>query len=321
MDLEAYRHKYNQDFYLNTEISNCLCGSKKNYKLFSYDRYLLRNDIVVCKICGLIYANPLLKKDFIEKFYKSDFYRKLYNLNFDNEKKNIFSNEANNTSNAFNFSYKFIKNIKNLNILEVGSGHNLNLKYFKNIGNLHAVDYSNESKNAAQELGINFQQGGVEVIKKFNKKFDFVILSHVIEHFHDFIKDILEIKKNTKNETLFYIEVPSMDLKYNLDQLQNAHNFYFTKNSFLYHLDRLGLNCIEFGIASEIHQYGIFKNGISKSNIQIKKEYDKIIKIHKKFCQDFYWKYLFNFYLRNFVKRIIGKKLTTFIRKLINYKK
>lgn len=320
MDLETYRDKYNQDFDLNTEGRKCLCGSEKNYKLFKYDRYLLRNDIVVCKNCGLIYANPLLKNEFIQKFYKSDLYRKLYNLTFQSENKNIFLNEANNSSNSFNYLSKFFKKNKNFNILEIGSGHHSNLIYFKKIGNLFATDYSTESKKLAKKLGINFQQGGVEIIKKFNEKFDFIILSHVIEHFHDLNNDFLEIKKYTRNDTLFYIEVPSMDQKYNLDQLQNAHNFYFTKNSFLFHLDRLGLNCIEHGIASNIHQYGIFQNGKPKLNISIKEEYGKIIKIHKKFCFEFYWKYIFNFYLRKFIKKIVGKKLTIIIRKLLNYK-
>ena len=70
--------------------------------------------------------------------------------------------------------------------------------------------------------------------KKFFLKFDIIILSHVIEHFQDFINDINELKKCTHENTLFYIEVPSMDLKYNLDQLQNAHNFYFTKIRFYF---------------------------------------------------------------------------------------
>ena len=111
-----------------------------------------------------------------------------------------------------------------------------------------------------------------------------------------------------------YIEFPSMDLKYNLDQLQNAHNFYFTKNSFLYHLSKLGLDCLEHGVASKIHQYGIFKNEKIKPYNQNIDEYKKIIKMHRNFCYNFYFSYLLNLYLRKFIKKIIGKNLTTFIK-------
>ena len=70
MDLINYIEKYNQDFHLNTEKKKCLCGSHQNKKLFNFDRYLLKNRIVTCKNCGLIFANPMLKKSFLQDFYQ-----------------------------------------------------------------------------------------------------------------------------------------------------------------------------------------------------------------------------------------------------------
>ena len=314
MDLINYIEKYNQDFHLNTEKKKCLCGSHQNKKLFNFDRYLLKNRIVTCKNCGLIFANPMLKKSFLQDFYQSDVYRKLYNHKLNENFDNIFTNEGDNSINAFNFLEKFSLNKKNLNIIEIGSGHHSNLVHFKQLGNLYAVDYSEESKKLAEKIGIRFEQGGVEVLKKIDIKFDIIILSHVVEHFQDFRNDMLEIRKFSSKNSLFYIEVPSMDLKYNLDQLQNAHNFYFTKNSFLYHLSKLGLDCLEHGVASKIHQYGIFKNGKINSYNQNIDEYKKIIKMHRNFCYNFYFSYLLNLYLRKFIKKIIGKNVTTFIK-------
>ena len=317
MDLDNYREKYNQDFDLNTEKKNCLCRSSKNKKLFNFDRYLLKNRVVNCKNCGLIFTDPMLKKSFLENFYQSDFYRKLYNPDFRENKNNIFLNESNNSINAFEFLKKFTLHKKDLNIVEIGSGHNSNLVHFKSLGNLHAIDYSTESKKLAKKQGIKFEQGGVEALKKLNIKFDIIILSHVIEHFQDFKNDMLDIKKFSNENSLFYIEVPSMDLKYNLDQLQNAHNFYFTKNSFLYHLKKLGFNCLEYGVASKIHQYGIFKNVSTSPYTQNSDEYKRIIKIHRNFCYNFYWSYLLNLYLRKFIKKLFGKSITTFIRNIL----
>lgn len=314
MDLENYIKKYNQDFHLNTELKECLCGSRQNKKLFDYDRYLLKNRIVTCKNCGLIFTNPMLKKTFLRNFYQSDIYRKLYNHKLNENIDNIFLEEGDNSINALNFLEKFILPKKNLNIIEIGSGHHSNLVNFKQLGNLYAIDYSEESKKKAEKIGIRFEQGGVEALKKLDIKFDIIILSHVIEHFQDFSNDMLEIRKFSSENSLFYIEVPSMDLKYNLDQLQNAHNFYFTKNSFLYHLSKLGFNCLEHGVASKIHQYGIFKNGTMSPYIKNVDEYKKVIRIHRNFCYKFYFSYLLNLYLRKFIKKIVGKKITTFVR-------
>ncbi len=314
MDLINYIEKYNRDFHLNTEKKACVCGSHKNKKLFNFDRYLLKNRIVTCKNCGLIFANPMLKKSFLQDFYQSDIYRKLYNHKFNKNIDDIFLEEGDNSINAFNFLEKFVLHKKNLNIIEIGSGHHSNLVNFKQLGNLYAIDYSEESKKMAKKIGIRFEQGGVEALKKLDIKFDIIILSHVIEHFQDFRNDMLEIRKFSSENSLFYIEVPSMDLKYNLDQLQNAHNFYFTKNSFLYHLSKLGLNCLEHGVASKIHQYGIFKNGTISPYNQNVDEYKKIIKVHRNFCYNFYFGYLLNLYLRKFIKKIVGKNITTLIR-------
>ena len=318
MDLETYIDEYNQNYRLNTEKKNCLCGSSSNKKIFDYDRYLLKHRIVVCKDCGLIFSNPMLKDYFLRNFYKSDFYRKLYSFGLDEIQKNIFFLEGDNSTNSYNLIQKFLSNNQNLNILEIGSGNNQNLIHYRKMGQLFAIDYSNASKKSAVELGISFEQGGISQIKNFAKKFDIIILSHVIEHFVNFKEDILEIKKFSHDNTIIYIEVPSMDLKYNLDQLQNAHNFYFTKNTFLYHLNKLGLICLEHGTVSDIHQYGVFKFGLSNNNLSNKNEYKRIMKIHRNFYYNFYWRYLLNLYFRKITKKLIGKKLTSIIKKILS---
>ena len=320
MDIEDFKINFNRDFKLNLEYKKCLCGSSLGKKLFRYDRYLLKISVVICKNCGLIFCNPMLKKPFIENFYRSDFYRILYNdLSLGEIKEDIFVGEPlENSSNAHALLKKYLLNANNLNILEVGCGNSANLIHFRKTNQLFATDFSNESKKNALRMGISFKQGGVDQIKKFNiKKFDIVILSHVIEHFIDFDNSILEIKKFTDENTLFYIEVPSMDLKYNLDQIQIAHNYYFTKNTFLFHLKRLGLISLEQGEVNIINQYGIFKNAKTSPYTQNIDEYKRIIKVHRNFFYNFYWSYLLNLYLRKFIKKLIGKSITTFIRNIL----
>jgi len=220
----------------------------------------------------------MIKKSFIENFYSSDFYRALYNnVSLEETNTNIFEDEdKEDSSNAYFSLKKYFLDRKDLNILEIGSGNNLILNHFKKMGKLFAIDFSNESKKRALNMGISFQQGGVDKIEKFDEKFDIIILSHVIEHFINFDEDILEIKKFIKKDNaLLYIEVPSLDAKYNLDQFQIAHNYHFTKNTFLFHLNRLSLICIEYGVTGggKINQWGIFKIG-SRVDIKEKVNYE-----------------------------------------------
>lgn len=319
MELEKYIEDYNKNFYGNTEFVKCLCGNEKSLKLFNYDRYLMKNEIVICKNCGLVFANPRLKTSFLENFYRTDFYRYLYNQNLDDTKNSeLFDGESNNYNNAFENLKVYLNSKKKINILEVGSGSNANLLPFKKFGNLYAIDFSKRSEEIAKNNDIAFKRGGTEVLKNFNIKFDIIVLSHVIEHFVDFNLDMQRILNVSHEGTVFYIEVPSMDIKYNLDQLQNAHNYYFTKSTFIYYLNRNYLKCIKFGIASKIHQFGIFKIDKDLKIVFPKNEYSEAIKKHKKFCFNFYYLYLINFYLRRLIKRILGKKITKLIRKIIH---
>ena len=148
MDIEYFKINFNRDFKVNSEYKKCLCGSSLGKKLFRYDRYLLKISIVTCKNCGLIFCNPMLKKSFIENFYRSDFYRILYNdLSLDEIKEDIFVGEpVENSFNAHALLKKYLLNANNLNILEVGCGNSANLIHFRKTNQLFAIDFSNESK-------------------------------------------------------------------------------------------------------------------------------------------------------------------------------
>src|SRR6266851_3595035 len=61
------------------EAVPCLiCGNKNEFeKLSEKDRYGLHNDVVVCKICGLVQTNPRFTQETYNQFYNNE-YRSLY---------------------------------------------------------------------------------------------------------------------------------------------------------------------------------------------------------------------------------------------------
>ena len=95
-----------------------------------------------------------------------------------------------------------------------------------------------------------------------------------------------------------------------------GYDRYLLKTTFLFHLNRLGLICIEYGVTGggKLNQWGIFKIGSTVDIKEVNYEYQKIIKIHKKFFYDFYGTYLVKLYLNLIIKKIIGRKLTQVIK-------
>ena len=78
--------------------------------------------------------------------------------------------------------------------------------------------------------------------------------------------------------------MPNLDSKYNLEQFQNAHNYYFTKNTLLFYVTSLGLSpdyiCEK---VNKLHLGVIFsKKNNEIINYDLNDEINKIQNYHKK---------------------------------------
>jgi ubiquinone/menaquinone biosynthesis C-methylase UbiE len=108
----------------------------------------------------------------------------------------------------------------------------------------YGCDYSSEAVRLAKNKGLFVNQGGVESLE--GRKFDILILSHVVEHFVN-IKDELEkIKMIIKNDGIVYVEVPGVcDLENKKEYLYN-YNIY----SVLAHMHNFNLTSLRFVMES-----------------------------------------------------------------------
>ena len=166
-----------------------------------------------------------------------------------------------NLKKIYNFSKEFIKN-KNIKILEVGCGAGGILKYLNDIGynNLTGIDYDKEQLNFGINEGLNLIHIG-----NFKKeiKYDFIILSHVLEHLinpSNQIKSIYELLNDNGN---LYIEVPSIHSIKN-----NNYNFDISKYFHIAHVTHFSLNT--------------FKYFFYKNNLQIDKINEEIQSVSSK---------------------------------------
>lgn len=322
---EKFKRSYNDYFKKNYVRKLCLCGSKKNKLLFKFDRYNLNTSIVLCNNCGLVYADKILPKKDLTKFYASDSYRFFYNvldtgvLKFNDD--HFLDEQINNlksTIHPVSIIRNFYKFNSNEIILELGSGFAQVSRSLKRKGRLVCVDYSDKAINYLQDKRVEAYRGGTEVLEKINLKYDLIILSHVVEHFYDFKKELMNIIKYLKDGGKIYIEVPNLDSKYNMEQFQNAHNYYFTKNTFLSYVTSLGLRpdyiCEK---VNKLHLGVIFsKKNNELFNYDLNYEINKIHNYHKKYLS---FKNLIlkkRIELIEMIKVLIGLNLTILMREI-----
>ncbi len=323
---EVFKRDYRMLFKKNCVLKSCLCGNKKNKLLFELDRYNLLTSVVLCLSCGLVYANKILSLDELKKFYTSDSYRFFYNVL--NTRKDDLINDKFIDDQLFDEESKLepssiikkkYSGSSNEVILEFGSGYAQISRSIPIKGKLVCVDYSEKAISYLKKKGIEAYIGGIDVLDKLNYKYDLIILSHVAEHFYDFKNELSHIIKYLKKDGKIYIEVPNLDSKYNLDQFQNAHNYYFTKNTLLHYTSQMDLKSeyVDEKV-NGIHLGVIFSKYKNQSFVYDQKsEIKKIIIYNKNFLTlgNFIKKKKSEIY--EIIKLLIGISLTVSLRKFI----
>lgn len=281
----AHNLNYNQEYvnfinnYANKNykliITKCLCGIKNDELLSSVDRHGVKFELVICKQCGLIRAKNYWDESSVIDFYKNHYrniiYTKINRVSleerYNREKKH-----------AESFKWPFINSIlkknmdKKFKIIDCGGGTGGTIGDYKNKCDCLIVDYDEEYLNFAKKNNYKTLYGGLEEIQKNNVKFDLIILSHVVEHWNNFNKEIENLSSICDNNTLIYIETPGIDSlkdgrsRYDLllRDIHYPHYYYFTSYVFNQIMLKFGFECIKFNN----NYQGLFKfTGNKKENM------------------------------------------------------
>ena len=146
--------------------------------------------------------------------------------------------------------FKYLKSyLKGKTLFEIGPGEGFILELFeKNNYNVFGMEASKENLDIISSKLSNgkIEIGFAEDISKINKKFDIIILSHVLEHLVDCRKVLLNIKNLLVDDGIFFIEVPNCK---NFEMLEHSiytqpHLHHFTKLSLEILLKDLGFKII-----------------------------------------------------------------------------
>lgn len=104
----------------------------------------------------------------------------------------------------------------NLEICEIGCGNGYNLLKFKNKGyKIWGVEPDEKARKVALKSLVNVFDGTVDNLPQAitEKKFDVVLMSHVLEHFIDINTAIVNAKNLLKDNGILVIEVPNCNAK------------------------------------------------------------------------------------------------------------
>ncbi|NVK18614.1 MAG: class I SAM-dependent methyltransferase [Methylocystaceae bacterium] len=225
---------------------NCLvCDHDQFTEIGQVDRYGFYYPTGVCQKCGNLQQIQYYNEEALALFY-SKYFRDVYS---NDTPKACFQGQSGKGLRIYDFTKGFIP--EKADVLEIGTGAGGILKAFRDEGHkVLGIDFDERYIKYGNEQGIEIRQGGFDVIEP-ERKFDLIIISHVLEHVVDMFEFIKQVKLLLKNGARVYIEVPSLDNLakggYNYDFLnyfQNSHVIHFSVDSLFRLLRNNGLKAI-----------------------------------------------------------------------------
>ena len=297
-----------KDGEIKFESVPCLCGNTEFELIASVDRYGILQRTGLCIHCGLILSNPRMTAEEYSNFYSSDLYRICYQ---GNDYREICERKY--TQKAGQHIFDEVNKAKPINtnttILEFGAGGGWNLLPFIKAGaKVLGMDYSPTLVKLGNEHEINMAQGSFNDVRGF---YDVIILNHVLEHFLNPVDSLKTIARHLSKDGIIYIAVPNI-INFGMGQLQNAHTYYFTPETFVYYCKQSGLKPIREGVAEQIHMFGIFELYTSTitCNFEPQKNYVRISKLLRKVK--------FKEYMKTILRYMCLEKIVRFIRHRIS---
>ena len=167
-----------------------------------------------CKACGLIFANPMADSTDLVKYYNDYYEKDIYqSLDF----KNIIKEEINKISKLdkaqiFKIAPHFSIYENTGKFLDVGCGLGMGLAYAHRLGfELYATEYDQGAIEFVQEkFPVKVFRGDLSEAKFPSNHFDFIHISHVIEHVLDPKGYLIEMKRILKPGGTLAIGTPNM---------------------------------------------------------------------------------------------------------------
>jgi SAM-dependent methyltransferase len=241
-DYNRNHYKYREEFDEFPGIENfdfrftkCTCGSTNSYVVSTTSRHRNVLPIVACDNCGTLRANPYFTEE-SAAYYYNNVYGKVKREG--RTPKQLFDDQR--RKSLAPFLDKFAEEFST--ILDYGGG----------AGGKTAEFMSSGKKVSLHEVESNYSQYAYEQgITPYNEgtKYDLVVVSHVIEHLIDPVKQMTEIiRECCSKDGLLLVATPIVDRQRARQWLQHfhlAHKYYFTHNALIGLMAELGCSLVK----------------------------------------------------------------------------
>ena len=197
------------------EYTSCpICGLNDLEKEFTSKDFLFSRrefSVVRCRSCGLLFTNPRVRENHISKYYFPDYapYKDVKQSTFIQKAKSILGKFAG------DIHLKILEVLKSVNakdVLEIGPANGSLLFFLREHG--FKVTGVEMDRNCAEKIrgkGIPCLQGDLnENIREMGqKRFDAVILCHVLEHLYQPKETLKNIYTLLNEQGIIYLTLPN----------------------------------------------------------------------------------------------------------------
>jgi SAM-dependent methyltransferase len=211
------------------ENAVCLCENGKSYVVLSEkDRYGLPHRVVMCKNCLTIFATPRFDQATFQDFY-THIYRNLYE-SVERPIPEFFNSQYQHGVEILQFIAQHVESPVRGKVFEAGCGAGGILKVFAEQGcEAEGCDFEPVYLEYGRQQGLQLQIAALEsILEDCTSRYDFFILSHVLEHVLEPIKVLAGLHNVIARNGYLFLEVPNVTPHIGfMSQLQSAHNWYF----------------------------------------------------------------------------------------------
>jgi len=158
------------------------------------------------------------------------------------------------TFKKINTIYKLIK-FKKGTLLDCGCGEGYLLRFFNEIGyKCYGFDLSEKAVKTTSGEGLTVIKGDLEEKIPFNKKFDIIICSDILEHIYNIESPIANMKSALKEDGILVISIPNdftifhrIKILFGIIyyEIYSSHLHYFTQKQFRKILKENGLKIVK----------------------------------------------------------------------------
>lgn len=194
--------------------------------------------LVKCSNCGLIYTNPRLKNEIVNKFYDEYLEGKYkgYINEYDPQFREAVFEQYMETITSFHPDKG--------KLLDVGCSMGSLLKVASAKGwDVCGIEVSNFAGNVARQYGKVYIDDVLERLENMENTFDVIMLVDSLEHFSSPRKVLELVHSKLKKDGIIFIEIPNGDTSH--DEM-SRHFYLFTRQTIQQALTMVGYRCISF---------------------------------------------------------------------------